>query len=72
MKTAMQELYDLLESYRLLTDNISIVDVQRMVGIYYNGLEKEQIIKAYEYGNLQEDYTKFQDAVDYYEENYRK
>jgi hypothetical protein len=69
MKTAMQELYDLLESYRLLTDNISIVDVQRMVGIYYNGKEKEQIINSAKEGcNWQ--YCKFKNAEDYYEQTY--
>jgi hypothetical protein len=67
MKTAMQELYDLLESYRLVTNTISIVDVQRMVGIYYNGKEKEQIIEAYDEGR---DYGFATNGNEYYEETF--
>lgn len=50
MKTSMQKLYDDLEAVKVFTDTISISDVQRMIGHYKNGQEKQDIIKAHDAG----------------------
>jgi len=50
MKTAMENLYDSLEAIKVFSDTISILDVQRMIGHYKNGQEKQDIINAHDAG----------------------
>ena len=76
MKTAMHQLYLELQKIKEISDTISITDIQRMIGNYYNDIEKEQINDAYFEGNedgynQEEDYDS-ENLIDYYEETYKK
>ncbi len=66
----MQELYADLEKIKEISNTILITDIQRMIGNYYNDIEKEQITEAYDNGYLH-GYHQYGD-LDYYEETYKK
>jgi hypothetical protein len=71
MKTAMQELWDYVIEDK---QNINFIAYMNLRNRIIPLLEKEklQIAEAYENGNLQEDYTRFENALNYYEETYKK
>ena len=66
----MQELYLELEKITEISNTILITDIQRIIGNYYNDIEKEQINSAY-YEGYENGYDQDSD-IDYYEENYKK
>ncbi len=66
----MQELYADLEKIKEISNTILITDIQRMIGNYYNDIEKLQINKAYEEGH-QDCHNRFIE-INYYEETYKK
>ena len=65
----MQELYLYLESFKKITNTISITDIQRMIGNILLEKEKEQITEAYEEGR---DYGLCLNGNEYYENTYKK
>jgi hypothetical protein len=69
MTTAMQELYLELEKITEISNTILITDIQRMIGNYYNDIEKMQITEAYEEGR---DYGLCLNGNEYYKNTYKK
>lgn len=47
MKTAMAQLYNELQEFKIVTDSLSITDVQIMISNYYP-LERKQIVDTVE------------------------
>lgn len=72
MKTAMQELYEDLERFKITTDTISIIDVQRMIGHYANEKEKQQIIEAYKEGWKNPSKFREHGSTYYYENKFKQ
>ena len=80
MKTAIHEIIEkFTKTQRFIISNNQYAKgydsaLSDCITLLKSFLEKEklQIIESYEYGNLQEDYTRFEDALNYYEETYKK